>query len=654
MITHQELASEEQLARIDPSSVDGWLSSDEGNLLAEHAKEKICLEIGSYKGKSTLYIAQTAKFLVSVDTFRANETGQAQDQLNSTYNEFAANLSGYENVVPVIGRSDFVYLAFKDDYFDFLFVDGMHDYNSVKSDVINYLPKLKKDSVVVFHDYSDAWPGVQRCVDELFGQPDEIVGSAALVKMTKNRHREILDSLQQSETISLETLPIFYINMDMAVGRKARITASLQEFGHEGVRRLGYVVEKLCSTDLPVGWNVYDHNRGMVGCNVSHYKIWQEIVEKDIPYACILEDDAVLVRPIRDIIFPKGADILFLNDRTKRNLQGVAIDGCGTDGYVVSKAGCEKLLRLFVDVDVNVDLRIHAHTRGFQENNVYMTKGYEYKSLLYPKEIIEGYKTEYDYVVHHDEDLSYILKLNSKQIHGIGELNEIYFSDSGASFLVRKDTWDDLIVESVFYNNEYGIEELNESDLIMDVGGHVGSFSMLAYQKGARKIHTYEVHPHNQELCEANLKDISTVHHYGLWRSDVDPIGLRFEASSNFVNTGGGAVVASGGELDIRLKRFDTELEQVLSKEGVKRIRLLKLDCEGSEFPILLTSDRLDLIDEIVGEYHLGFNIALPINGKTRFSLVDLEQVLANAGFAEISFKPSEGDSSLGYFFAQR
>jgi len=34
------------------------------------------------------------------------------------------------------------------------------------------------------------------------------------------------------------------------------------------------------------------------------------------------------------------------------------------------------------------------------------------------------------------------------------------------------------------------------------------------------------------------------------------------------------------------------------------RVRLLKIDCEGSEFPILYTSKMLEYVDEIVGELH--------------------------------------------------
>ena len=48
---------------------------------------------------------------------------------------------------------------------------------------------------------------------------------------------------------------------------------------------------------------------------------------------------------------------------------------------------------------------------------------------------------------------------------------------------------------------------------------------------------------------------------------------------------------------------FDAVVDDV-SMKGARRVNLLKIDCEGAEFPILLTSNRLAAIDRIVGEYH--------------------------------------------------
>jgi hypothetical protein len=41
-----------------------------------------------------------------------------------------------------------------------------------------------------------------------------------------------------------------------------------------------------------------------------------------------------------------------------------------------------------------------------------------------------------------------------------------------------------------------------------------------------------------------------------------------------------------------------------ITKQGKDRVRFLKLDCEGSEWPILVTSKMLHLVDEIRGEIH--------------------------------------------------
>lgn len=48
-----------------------------------------------------------------------------------------------------------------------LFLDGSHDYDSVREDVNNWLPLVAMGGVVAFHDYgSVGWPQVRQAVDE--------------------------------------------------------------------------------------------------------------------------------------------------------------------------------------------------------------------------------------------------------------------------------------------------------------------------------------------------------------------------------------------------------------------------------------------------------------------------------------------------------
>jgi hypothetical protein len=82
-------------------------------------------------------------------------------------------------------------------------------------------------------------------------------------------------------------------------------------------------------------------------------------------------------------------------------------------------------------------------------------------------------------------------------------------------------------------------------------------------------------------------------------------------------------------------------------KRQVSKVRLLaKLDCEGSEYPILLTSRRLAEVDWFVGEYHPFYP---QIEGLPPFTEASLAAVFRKAGKAA-RFRLAE--SGLGTFDA--
>ena len=51
---------------------------------------------------------------------------------------------------------------------------------------------------------------------------------------------------------------------------------------------------------------------------------------------------------------------------------------------------------------------------------------------------------------------------------------------------------DKNVFTSVFDRNEYKLDELAPTDVVVDIGGHIGSFALLAYVKGSRNINTFE------------------------------------------------------------------------------------------------------------------------------------------------------------------
>jgi len=83
---------------IDWKQIDGWLEVPEGEKLRELATGKNVFEIGCYKGKSTVCMAKTAKSVVSLDTFRADNSGQTQMENLTTLDEFTVNISWLVNL----------------------------------------------------------------------------------------------------------------------------------------------------------------------------------------------------------------------------------------------------------------------------------------------------------------------------------------------------------------------------------------------------------------------------------------------------------------------------------------------------------------------------------------------------------------------------
>ncbi|MEP7323656.1 MAG: class I SAM-dependent methyltransferase, partial [Saprospiraceae bacterium] len=116
--------------------IEGWLTREEGDFLSEEAKNKICLEIGSYKGKSASYIAIQAKKLICIDPFyiRINEQWE-YDEKALVYLEFLSNTKRYQNVITIRGLSVDCAEFFINEYLDMVFIDGSHTYENVVADI---------------------------------------------------------------------------------------------------------------------------------------------------------------------------------------------------------------------------------------------------------------------------------------------------------------------------------------------------------------------------------------------------------------------------------------------------------------------------------------------------------------------------------------
>lgn len=153
----------------------GWLAEAEAQLLQQLATGKTVLELGAWRGRSTVAMAETATYLVSVDRHQGIAGIDESDSLP----HYLAAVRTYPNVAIVIASFEQFVPLLADQKFDLVFIDGNHDRQAVARDT-ELACDLSPD-VIAYHDW-DFEQVRQGAGDVIFGGPDEIVGSLAVFK----------------------------------------------------------------------------------------------------------------------------------------------------------------------------------------------------------------------------------------------------------------------------------------------------------------------------------------------------------------------------------------------------------------------------------------------------------------------------------------
>tara|TARA_R110000772_G_scaffold80153_5_gene171267 strand:+ start:1780 stop:2340 length:561 start_codon:yes stop_codon:yes gene_type:complete len=132
------------------------------------------LEIGSYSGDTAALMGMFHLFdeIHCVEPFEGEEEFLERNPLDSWWQveqEFSLNTRYY----PVTLHKGYSYdiLPTLTEKFNFIYIDGAHDYDSVKQDIQLCLPLLAKGGIIAGHDYQQEHGGVQKAVDELLGKP---------------------------------------------------------------------------------------------------------------------------------------------------------------------------------------------------------------------------------------------------------------------------------------------------------------------------------------------------------------------------------------------------------------------------------------------------------------------------------------------------
>ncbi len=169
--------------------IDGWMDEFELDWLAQEARtHHLIVEVGSYKGRSTRALADNCPGVVyAFDDWHGPREAlfiggeRIETDFSSLFEEFRHNcedLIDKDKVRLIIGdhsQTSVIPIDFlqgsDDERPDMVFIDGGHDYDEVKRDIMIWQSRLRPGGLLCGHDAS--WDGVFRAVNEI-GLPWEI------------------------------------------------------------------------------------------------------------------------------------------------------------------------------------------------------------------------------------------------------------------------------------------------------------------------------------------------------------------------------------------------------------------------------------------------------------------------------------------------
>jgi predicted O-methyltransferase YrrM len=162
------------LLPIDITEIKGFLADDEAEALYLHAQQSSNLgaifEIGSYCGKSTIYLGAAVKanngIVFALDHHRGSEEHQLGEEyhdgelydssveLMDTFKEFRKNMRAADledTVVPVVSSSLTASRHWSTPL-GMLFIDGGHSLEAAMNDYQSWVSHIKSGGILAIHD----------------------------------------------------------------------------------------------------------------------------------------------------------------------------------------------------------------------------------------------------------------------------------------------------------------------------------------------------------------------------------------------------------------------------------------------------------------------------------------------------------------------
>lgn len=166
------------------------------------------------------------------------------------------------------------------------------------------------------------------------------------------------------------------------------------------------------------------------------------------------------------------------------------------------------------------------------------------------------------------------------------------------------------------YGDRYSMRDMLKRDYtkipsnpktVIDIGAHIGMFSLAAIRSGAEKIYAFEPEASNFEILCHNMKINGFEKRVTCVNKGVGKAG-KAKLYIHPFNGGGSSTYTLDNRLDVNNYQIVDliSISDVFDNYNIRYCDVLKLDCEGSERDILndLDEDFISKIGQISVEIH--------------------------------------------------
>lgn len=167
--------------------VHGWFDFESvyDDMVNKHEDGSVFVEVGTWYGKSAIYMAQKIKesgkkiSFYCVDLWERTDDDKdlhryIKEPLYETFINNIKDVGVYDYISAIKADSVKASLFFEEESIDFVFIDANHKYDFVRKDILSWTPKIKKGGFIGGHDYG-TYESVRRAVDEIFGEDKEVI-----------------------------------------------------------------------------------------------------------------------------------------------------------------------------------------------------------------------------------------------------------------------------------------------------------------------------------------------------------------------------------------------------------------------------------------------------------------------------------------------